>query len=183
MCLELWERANKDPAFISRIITGDKSWIYGYDPETKQQPSQWKSPQSPRAKKTRQVQSSMKSMLIFFQCEGGGIAVNLFLLTLRSILTFYRDVLRCLRENVRQKRPGLVRNHNRLLHQDNMPACTSLKSTEFVTNNNMVMVSHPSYSPDLSPWFCFVSQIENETEGTTFWNSVWHPKGIASNTW
>jgi hypothetical protein len=28
-------------------------------------------------------------------------------------------------------------------------------------------------------WFCFVSQIENETEGT-FWNSVWHPKGITS---
>jgi hypothetical protein len=26
-------------------------------------------------------------------------------------------------------------------------------------------------------WFRFVSQIENATEGTTFWNSVRHPKG------
>jgi hypothetical protein len=35
----------------------------------------------------------------------------------------------------------------------------------------------------LSPlWFRFVSQIENETEWTTFWNSVWHPKGIRSST-
>jgi hypothetical protein len=30
--------------------------------------------------------------------------------------------------------------------------------------------------------FCFVFQIENETEGTKFWNGVWHPKGTASNT-
>jgi hypothetical protein len=44
MCLELREKANEDSAFFSRIITGDKSWIYGYDPETKQQSSQWKSP-------------------------------------------------------------------------------------------------------------------------------------------
>jgi hypothetical protein len=51
MCLELREKANEDPTFISRIITGDESWIYGYDPETKQQSSQWKSPQSPRAKR------------------------------------------------------------------------------------------------------------------------------------
>jgi hypothetical protein len=29
---------------------GDDNWIYGYDPETKQQSSQWKNPQSPRAK-------------------------------------------------------------------------------------------------------------------------------------
>jgi hypothetical protein len=30
---------------------GDESWIYGYYPETKQQLSQWKSPQSPNVKK------------------------------------------------------------------------------------------------------------------------------------
>jgi hypothetical protein len=37
VCLELQEKTNKDPTFISRIITGDESLIYGYDPETKQQ--------------------------------------------------------------------------------------------------------------------------------------------------
>jgi hypothetical protein len=33
--LELREKANEDPTFISGIIMGYKSWIYGYDPETK----------------------------------------------------------------------------------------------------------------------------------------------------
>jgi hypothetical protein len=51
LCLELREKANEDPTFISRIMMGDESWIYGYDPETKQQLSQWKSPHSPGAKK------------------------------------------------------------------------------------------------------------------------------------
>jgi hypothetical protein len=35
VCLELQEKTNEDPTFISRIIMGDESWIYGYDPETK----------------------------------------------------------------------------------------------------------------------------------------------------
>jgi hypothetical protein len=67
---ELWERANKDQTFISKIIKRDESWIYGYDPETKQQSSLWKSSQSSRVKKAWQVQSSTKSTLIgFFRRE------------------------------------------------------------------------------------------------------------------
>ena len=50
ICEELRQRALDDPSFMSRVITGDESWVYGYDPETKQQSSQWKSPGSPRPK-------------------------------------------------------------------------------------------------------------------------------------
>jgi hypothetical protein len=32
-----------------------------------------------------------------------------------------------------------------------VPAHTSLKITEFVTNNNMVIIPHPPYSPNLAP--------------------------------
>jgi hypothetical protein len=51
--LELRGQAKEVLAFThtSSIITADESWIYGYDPETKQQSSQWKNPQSPRANK------------------------------------------------------------------------------------------------------------------------------------
>jgi len=33
---ELRQRAVGDPTFMSRVITGDESWVYGYDPETEQ---------------------------------------------------------------------------------------------------------------------------------------------------
>jgi hypothetical protein len=60
-----------DAAFLSRVITGHKSWIYGYDPETKQQSSQWKIPNSPRPNKAGQAKSKVRSMFsIFFDIKG-----------------------------------------------------------------------------------------------------------------
>jgi hypothetical protein len=66
VCRELRFQARDDSNFISKVITGDESWVYGYDTETKQQLSQWKSPNSPWPEKARQVRSNVKSMLIVF---------------------------------------------------------------------------------------------------------------------
>jgi len=32
ICQEFRQRALDDPSFMSRVITGDESWVYGYDP-------------------------------------------------------------------------------------------------------------------------------------------------------
>jgi len=53
VCQDLKRELENDPHFLSRVITGDKSWCYGYDPESKQASSQWKTPRSPRPKKIR----------------------------------------------------------------------------------------------------------------------------------
>jgi len=47
---DLFERSCIDVRFLKIIVTGDESKVYGYDPETKQQSSQWKGPTSPRPK-------------------------------------------------------------------------------------------------------------------------------------
>ena len=63
--------ANSDSDFMKTIITGDETWVYGYDPETKFQSSQWKHQTSPRPKKARQVRSNVKVMLTcFFDSNG-----------------------------------------------------------------------------------------------------------------
>jgi len=41
VCREMKDQLKMDPDFLSKIITGDESWCYRYDPETKQQSSQW----------------------------------------------------------------------------------------------------------------------------------------------
>ena len=65
------EMVSDDGNVLKKVITGDGSWVYGYDPETKQQSSQWKRPDEPRPNKARQSRSHVKSMLIiFFDCEG-----------------------------------------------------------------------------------------------------------------
>jgi hypothetical protein len=95
--MELKEQVRNDPDFLSKVVTGNESWIYGYDPETKQQSSQWKCPSSPRPKKPRQVKSNVKSMLIcFFDIDG--IIHKEFVPPGQTVnAKFYCDVLRRLR--------------------------------------------------------------------------------------
>jgi hypothetical protein len=90
--------------FISNIIPGDETWVYGYDPETKQQSSQWKSPISPQPKKVHQVRSNGKPMLIvFFNIQG--IVHKEFILPGQIINgKFYCEVLKWLREGIQHKR-------------------------------------------------------------------------------
>jgi len=68
---DLFERSCEDVQFLKNTVTGDVSWVYGCDPEIKQQSSQWKGPTSPRQKKGRQVRRKTKVMLLaFFDSEG-----------------------------------------------------------------------------------------------------------------
>ena len=71
ICQDMKQSLADDPDLLSKIITGDETWVYGYDPETKFQSSQWKSPDSPRPKKAWQPRSQVKVMLIvFFDISG-----------------------------------------------------------------------------------------------------------------
>jgi hypothetical protein len=66
----LLQEAERDQNLMQDIITGDRTWVYGYDLETKRQSTQWESPKCPRPKKGRQVPSKLKVVLIFFDMEG-----------------------------------------------------------------------------------------------------------------
>jgi hypothetical protein len=48
--------------FLYRIITTDETWFHYYDPEIKQQSSQWKNVDSPRPKKAKVTKSLGKNM-------------------------------------------------------------------------------------------------------------------------
>ncbi|UYV74141.1 hypothetical protein LAZ67_11002233 [Cordylochernes scorpioides] len=64
---------------------------------------------------------------------------------------YYLQVMRNLREAIRQKRPDLWKNKNWLLHYDNAPAHTSLLVRDLLAKNNTLMMPQPPYSPDLAP--------------------------------
>jgi histone-lysine N-methyltransferase SETMAR len=95
VCRELKQQARDNPSFNSNIITGDETWVYDYDPETKQQSS---SPNSPRPKKARKVRNNVKSILIvFFDIQG--IVHKEFVPPGQSVNgTFYCEILQRLRE-------------------------------------------------------------------------------------
>ncbi|UYV61210.1 rl [Cordylochernes scorpioides] len=148
---EMLDSVRDDPNLLQRVITGDEAWVYGYDVETKAQSSQWKLPHEPRPKKARQVRSNVKVLLtVFFDCRG--VVHHEFLPQGRTVnKEYYLQVMRNLREAIRQKRPDLWKNKNWLLHHDNAPAHTSLLVRDFLAKNNTLMMPQPPYSPDLAP--------------------------------
>jgi len=60
VCLDMKRELENDQNFLSWVITGDESWCYGYDPESKQASSQWKTPLSPRPKKSDRLDRMSK---------------------------------------------------------------------------------------------------------------------------
>jgi len=61
---------NGKMTFWGRVITGDETWVYQYDPETKRQSAQWKTPNSPRPKQFRRSKSRVKTTLLTFYIRG-----------------------------------------------------------------------------------------------------------------
>jgi transposase len=157
VCEELRQTASDDATFLSRVITGGESWIYGYDPKTKQQSSQCK------------MRSEVKSMLIIFY-DIKGIVHKEFVLAGQTVNSvFYCDVLQRLHENMQRLRPELCRQKNWLLHHDNAPSHTSFFTREFLTKNNMTVVPHPPYSPDLAPCdFSLFPLLKRKLKGRHF---------------
>ncbi|UYV78693.1 hypothetical protein LAZ67_16002432 [Cordylochernes scorpioides] len=165
---EMLDSVRDDPNLLQRVITGDEAWVYDYDVETKAQSyiisprckiqrkkqaqsSKWKLPHGPRPKKARQVRSNVKVLLtVFFDCRG--VVHHEFFPQGRTVnKEYYLQVMRNLREAIRQKHPDLWKNKNWLLNRDNAPAHTSLLVRDFLAKNNTLMMPQPPYSPDLPP--------------------------------
>ena len=66
VCQDILEQLEIEPNLLKRVVTGDESWIFEYDPLTKRQSPEWKSALSPRPKKARVFKSKTKVMLIAF---------------------------------------------------------------------------------------------------------------------
>ena len=70
-CQDLLNMINSDKNFLDKVITGDESWCFMYDSETKCQSSEWVGEHSPQLKKLRFQKSRVKTMLIvFFDSQG-----------------------------------------------------------------------------------------------------------------
>ncbi|UYV70869.1 hypothetical protein LAZ67_8000925 [Cordylochernes scorpioides] len=60
------EMTRTDPEWKDKIITGDETWVYGYDSETKRQSAEWRGQGEPRPKKSRILKSRNKVLLVAY---------------------------------------------------------------------------------------------------------------------
>lgn len=144
---DIIKMTKKDKNFLYNIVTGDETWCFQYDPETKRQSAKWQAPSEPKPKKSRLEKSKVKSMLICFY-DSKGIVHKEFVPPGQTVnAPFYLSVLKRLVHRIRRIRPEY---HWRLLH-DNAPSHRSTLVTDFLTKNHILTVNHSPYSPDLAP--------------------------------
>ena len=68
---ELLANPNGNENFLKNIITGDETWVYGYDVETKMRSSQWMGKRVSSTKQARMSWSKNKVLLVvFFDWKG-----------------------------------------------------------------------------------------------------------------
>jgi len=88
---QLLEFFRRDPNdFLSRLVTMHETWLYHYDPKTKQQSMEWGHSGSPRPKKFRVQKSAGKVLASIFWDQDGvrlfGIIFNKAKLSTRIII-------------------------------------------------------------------------------------------------
>lgn len=166
---EVVAAARNHPNFLKSIVTGDETWCFQYDPKTKRQSAEWKSSNSPQAKKTRKVPSKIKTMLIAF-FDSKGIIHKEFVPPGQTITgAYYIQVLKRLMARIRRIRPEYRDPEAWSLLHDNAPSHTSLIVRRFLARNQVCTLNHPPYSPDLAPCdFSLFPKLKLKLKGRFF---------------
>jgi len=148
---QIWEffrRYSND--FLLRLVNMDETWLYNYDPGTKQQSMEWRHSGSPRPKKFR-VQKSAGKVLASILGDQDGILLVDYLPKGQTInAEYYSSLLVQLKDILKEKRRGKVTKVVLFLH-DSAPAHRALASQKKLAYLGFRCLDHPPCSPDLAP--------------------------------
>ncbi len=177
LCNENLELLSNKPNLMESVITCDESWISVREIETKQASSVWipKGSHAPRPAKARRQRAERKAMLtVFFDTKG--VVLAEFLPPGETVdMDQYCATLKRVKEAIRKKRPKLWGGAGS--GEESPGLSSSTKTTPQATpqhrhwlssgrKNNIDLLAHPPYSPDLAPcdYFLF-PRLKQELRG------------------
>ncbi|GFO02387.1 transposase [Plakobranchus ocellatus] len=127
---------------LQRILTGDESWVYHYDPECKAQSMEYRHKTSPSPRKFKVVASARKVLFtVFWDMEGQTVNSERYISTLRALKLRLRRVRR---------------DKDSILQHDNARPHTSRQTQDALRHLELTTLPHPAYSPDLAPSFYYL---------------------------
>ncbi|CAH2016445.1 unnamed protein product, partial [Acanthoscelides obtectus] len=128
-CEKTFDRFNSvNPKNVYSIVRGDESWIYCYEPENKRQSAVW--------------------MVATFVSNAGHIA-TIPLNEQRTVTANWYTTI-CFPKVITELQK-INPERRIILHQDNASSHTVQKTRQYLTEENVELLDHPPYSPDLSP--------------------------------
>jgi len=142
--LDFFRRDPND--FLSRLVTMDETWLYHYDPETKQQSMEWRHSDSPRPKKFR-LQKYAGKVLASILWDQDGILLIDYLPKDQTInAKYYSSLLVQLKDILKEKRRGKFTNGVFFLH-DNASAHRALATQKQLAYLGFQCLDHSPYYP------------------------------------
>ena len=141
----------RDPCRLEEIITGDETWIYHFQPDSKDKNKVWVSSEGDRPVIACRCKTSNHMLYtIFFDSKGPVLQIPV---PKDSSITgeFYREsVLTQLIDFYQKCRPCTGVRGIKLLH-DNALAHKCATVQEYLKESGLNVLDHPPYSPDLPP--------------------------------
>jgi len=143
--LDTWAKGRSSnilPKLFNKIIMGEETWCFAYDPETKRQSSEWDGETSPWLKKLKfQRYRITTTLIIFFYSQGTvhkefvpeGKTVN---------AEFYKRVMDCLPKCIQRVHPAVFCSRDILLLHNNAPAHKAASVCQFLTPKNVTTLFH-----------------------------------------
>jgi len=148
---QLLESFRRDPNyFFSRLVTIEKTGLYHYDPETKQQSMEWRHNDSPRAKKFRVQKSAGRVLALIFWDQDGILLIDYLPKGQTINAERYSSLLVQLKDILKEKHRGNFAKGVLFLH-DNAPAHRALATQKQLASLGFQCLDHPPCSPDLAP--------------------------------
>jgi histone-lysine N-methyltransferase SETMAR len=150
------------------ITTGDETWIYNLDPETKSQSMVWPKKGAPPPLKVWRIRSVKRTMFaIFFNMDG--IVASIPLMERKTVTSEWYTT-QCLPEVFSAMARGRCKNLRRhFLHHDNAPAHTANATKRFIEESGVNVLDPLPYSPDLAPCdFWLFPKLKEPLRGHNF---------------
>ena len=140
-----------DPRRLEMIVTGDETWIYHFQPDSKARNKVWVSSEGDRPVIAGRCKTSNR-MLYAILFDSKGPVLHIPVPKGSSVSgKFYREsVLTQLVDFYQKRRLCTSVRGIKLLH-DNVPAHKSAMVQEYLKESRLNVLNHPPYIPDLSP--------------------------------
>jgi len=127
----------------------DETWLYHYDPETKQQSLEWRHSSSPSPQKFRVQKSAAKVLASIFWDQEGALLTDYLPKGQTINAEYYSSLLVQLKDILKEIRRGKVIKGVLCLH--NAPAHRAFATQKKLAYPGFQCLAYPSYSPDLAP--------------------------------
>ena len=133
-----------------RLVTMNETWLYHYDPKTKQQSVKWRHSGLTRPKKFRVQKFDGKVLASIFWDLYGILLIDHLPKDQTINMEYYSSLLLQLKDILKEKRHGKVTKVVLFSH-DNAPAHQALATQKKLAYLGFQYLDHPPYSSDLAP--------------------------------